>query len=108
MPIHLRVVKRLANALLEAKYDFEGEHKRWLTFGVPRAWDLLSALKALVAHGYARDSRFAPLLKLILNRQDDQGRWVCGSVSRTWPIEKRNRPSKWITLDALRVLKQAG
>jgi hypothetical protein len=103
-----RAVKRLANALLDAQYDFEGEHKRWLTFGVPRAWDLLSALKALAVHGYARDARFAPLLKLILTRQDEQGRWLCGSVSRTWPIEKRNQPSKRITLDALRVLKQAG
>lgn len=101
-----RVVQRLADALLEGPYDFTGEHKRWLTLGVPRAWDLLSALKALAAHGYARDSRFVPLLELILARQDDQGRWPCGSVSRTWPIEQRNRPSKWITLDALRVLKQ--
>ena len=55
-----RVVKRLADALLDAKYDFEGEHKRWLTFGVPRAWDLLSALKTLAAHGNARDSSFMP------------------------------------------------
>jgi hypothetical protein len=102
-----RVIKRLANALLDAKYDFEGENKRWLTFGVPRAWDLLSALKTLAAHGYARDVRFVPLLKRMLNRQDEQGRWLCGSVSRTWPIEKRNQPSKWITLDALRVLKHA-
>ena len=75
---------------------------------MPRVWDLLGALKALAAHGYAHDARFEPLLKLILNRQDDQGRWLCGSVSRTWPIEKRNRPSKWVTLDALRLLKQAG
>jgi hypothetical protein len=103
-----RVVKRLANALLDVKYDFAGEHKRWLTFGVPRAWDLLSALKALAAHGYAHDARFVSLLKLLLNRQDEQGRWLCGSVSRTWPIERRNQPSKWITLDALRALKQAG
>lgn len=102
-----RVVKRLANALLDAKYDFEGEHKRWLTFGVPRAWDLLSALKALAAHGYACDSRFGPLLKLVLNHQDGQGRWLCGSVFLTWLIEKRNQPSKWITLDALWVLKYA-
>ncbi len=103
-----RVVERLAGALLDAGYDFAGEHKRWLTFGVPRAWDLLSALKALAAHGYARDARFASLLNLLLNHQDEQGRWLCGSVSRTWPIEQRNRPSKWVTLDALRVLKQAG
>jgi hypothetical protein len=103
-----QVVQRLANELLDAQYDFEGEHKRWLTFGVPRIWDLLSTLRVLAAHGYTRDSRFVPLLKLMLDRQDKQGRWLCGSVSRTWPIEKRNQPSKWITLDALRVLKQAG
>ncbi len=103
-----RVVKRLADTLLDARYDFKGEHKRWLTFGIPRLWDLLSALKALAAHGYAHDPRFESLLELFLNRQDDQRRWSCGSVSRTWPIEKRNQPSKWITLDALRVLKYAG
>ena len=102
------VVQRLANALLDADYDFEGEHKRWLTFGVPRVWDLLSALRALAAHGYARDRRSAPLLQLLLTRQDEQGRWLCGSVSRTWPLEKRNRPSKWVTLDGQRLLKRIG
>lgn len=104
-PQAAQVVRRLANALLDAHYDFEGEHKRWLTFGVPRAWDLLSALRALAAHGYAPDPRFPPLLALFLACQDEQGRWLCGSVSQTWPLEKRNRPSKWITLDALRLLK---
>ncbi len=102
------VVQRLANTLLDADYDFEGEHKRWLTFGVPRAWDLLSALRALGAHGYARDPRLAPLLQLLLTRRDEQGRWLCGSVSRSWSLEKRNRPSKWVTLDALRFLKSIG
>jgi hypothetical protein len=100
-----QVVRRLADALLDADYDFEGEHKRWFTFGVPRAWDLLSALRALAAHGYAHDPRFTSLLELLLARQDERGRWLCGSVSRTWPLEKRNRPSKWVTLDALRLLK---
>ncbi|MEK9138960.1 MAG: hypothetical protein AAB393_17715, partial [Bacteroidota bacterium] len=100
-------VRHSANALLDAYYDFKGEHKRWLTFGVPRAWDLLSALKALVSHGYARDPRFVSLLELVLSRQDKQGQWLCGTVSRTWSIERRNQPSKWITLDALRVLKHA-
>ncbi len=99
------VVRRLADELLNADYDFEGEHKRWLIFGVPRMWDLLSALRAVAAHGYAQDPRFAPLLDLVLARQDEKGRWPCGSVSRTWPLERRNRPSKWVTLDALRLLK---
>ena len=68
-------------------------------------WDLLSALRALAAHGYGQDPRFAPLLDVFLACQDEEGRWLCGSVSRTWPLEKRNRPSKWVTLDALRLLK---
>jgi hypothetical protein len=100
-----QLVKRLANALVDANYDFEGEHKRWLTFAVPRGWDLIGALKALAAHGYIRDRRFMSLLDLVLSRQDEQGRWLCGSTSRTWPLEKRSVPSQWVTLDALRVLK---
>jgi hypothetical protein len=112
LPVDMRssqseqVVQRLAVALLDADYDFEGEHRRWLTFGVPRSWDLLSALRALAAHGYAQGPRFGPLLDRFLARQDEQGRWLCGSVSRTWPLEKRNRPSKWITLDAMRLLRR--
>jgi hypothetical protein len=102
-----QVVKQLANALLDARYDFVGEHKRWLNFGVPRSWDLLSALKSLAAHGYACDPRFSPLFERFLNCQNAQGRWLCGSVSRTWSIEQRNRPSKWVTLDALQVIKYA-
>jgi hypothetical protein len=99
-----RVVQRLADRLLGAPYDFEGEHRRWLTFGVPRAWDLLSALRVLAEHGYGGDERFTRLLQRVLDRQDTQGRWLCGSVSRTWLLEKRNQPSKWVTLDVLRVL----
>jgi hypothetical protein len=103
-----QVVQHLADALLDAAYDFAGEHKRWLTFGVPRSWDLLSALKALAAHAYTTDARFARLLRLVLERQDSQGRWLCGSTSQTWPLEKRNQPSKWVTLDVLRVLRATG
>ncbi len=102
------VIERLAYALLEAPYDFSGEHKRWLTFGVPRAWDLISALYVLALHGFVNEPAFKKLLEPILEAQDEQGRWVCGSVSRTWPLEKRNQPSKWVTLDVLRLLKVVG
>ncbi len=103
-----RVIRRLSEALLNGDYDFKGEHKRWLTYGVPRGWDLVSALMALAAHGYAQDPRFRGLLDLVLEKGDDRGMFYCGSVSRTWPIEKRNQPSKWVTLDVARVLKEAG
>lgn len=100
------VTTRLASALLNAAYDFNGEHKRWLTFGVPRVWDLISALKVVVYIGYTQNDNFEPLLQRIMLKQDSQGRWLCGSVSRTWPLEKRGQPSKWVTLDALRMLKR--
>lgn len=103
-----QVIRRLADALLDADYDFMGEHKRWFTFSVPRAWDLLSALRVLALHGYGEDPRYSRLLRLVLNRQDKQGRWASGSVSHTWPLEKRNQPSKWVTLDVLRLLKAVG
>ena len=51
-----------------------------LPLACPAAWDLLSALKTLAAHGYGGDARFIPLLQLVLNCQDGQGRWRCGSV----------------------------
>lgn len=100
-----QVVESLAGTLLDAPYDFEGEHKRWLTFGVPRVWDLLSALKALANHGFGHDPRFQILLERILALRDSEGRLICGSVSRTWPLEKRGKTSKWVTLDMLRVMK---
>lgn len=103
-PYSTRVVHSLVDVLLDARYDFAGEHKRWLTFGVPRGWDLLSALGVLAAHGFASDARFTPLLDLVLDHQDTHGRWTCGSNSRTWPLERRNQPSTWVTLDALRLL----
>jgi hypothetical protein len=103
-----QVVGRLADALLQASYDFSGEHRRWLTFGVPRAWDLISALYVLALHGFTAEPVFEKLLEHVLEVQDGQGRWLCGSVSQTWPLEKRNQPSKWVTLDVLRLLKVAG
>ncbi len=102
-----RAVEKLASTLLDAAYDFESEHKRWLTFGVPRHWDLLSALTALAKHGYARDARFERLFRIVLEKRDREGRWMCGSVSRTWPLEKRGQPSKWVTLDGMWVSGQA-
>ncbi len=101
-----KIIAYLAGVLLDADYDFDGEHKRWLTFGVPSGWDLLRALKALANHGYGQDPRLSRLLAYLLEKQDQAGRWMCGSLSKTWPIEKRNQPSKWITLEALRVLKK--
>lgn len=102
------VINQLCEELLHADYDFGGEHKRWLTFKVPQAWDLLNAIQMIGVHGFGVDPRLQPLLDLALSLQDEQGRWKCGSVTQNWPLDRRNRPSKWITLYALRALKAVG
>jgi hypothetical protein len=98
----------LADALLDYRYDFAGEEKIWLKFAVPRYYDLLYALNALARHGYSKDPRFAPLLEIFLTQQDDNGRWLKGRGSRIYSLEKTGQPSKWVTLDALRLLKRVG
>jgi hypothetical protein len=55
-------------------------------------------VRAIVRSSLGHEPRFAWLPDRFLARQDDQGRRLCGSVSRNWPLEKRNRHSKWVTL----------
>lgn len=102
------VVNQVCEELLNADYDFEGEHKRWLTIKVPQGWDLMSAIQMIGTHGFGVDPRLQPLLDRALSLQDEQGRWKCGSVTQNWPLDRRNRPSKWVTLYALRALKAIG
>lgn len=56
-----------------------------------------------------RDERMQEALDLVISKQDDQGRW---NLERTFNgrflvnIEQKGKPSKWITLNALKVLKK--
>lgn len=85
----------------------------WFKFGFPLSYwsDVLETAAVLVAAGYGHDSRLANALQFILSKQDDQGRWKLENSlnGKMWAdIEERGKPSKWITLRALRVLKGAG
>jgi hypothetical protein len=58
--------------------------------------------------GYGDDPRLANALQLVLIKQDAQGRWKLENAlsGKMWAnIEQKGRPSKWVTLRALRVLK---
>jgi hypothetical protein len=83
----------------------------WFKFGFPLSYwsDVLENTAALVAAGYGGDPRLDNALRFILDKQDAQGRWKLGNSlnGKMWiDIEKRGRPSKWVTLRALRVLKR--
>ncbi len=83
---------------------------RWFQLGFPPTHeaDLLELLEALVAAGRGDDERLLPLLRWLLARQDEAGRWRLGRTpSPTWTaFETVGRPSRWITWRALRLLKR--
>jgi len=81
----------------------------WLRFGFPLMWntDVLEILGILTRLGY-RDSRMEEALNLVVSKQDDQGRWKLENTFNGRfhvDIEQKGKPSKWITLNALKALK---
>jgi hypothetical protein len=87
-------------------------NRSWFKFGFPVFYvtDVLQNLEVLTALGLGSDERLIPALDLLLSKQDSQGRWNMEYTynGKTWmDIEEKGRPSKWVTLRALRVLKRA-
>lgn len=87
-------------------------NRSWFKFGYPIGYitDVLQILEVLTALGYGADSRLANGLDLLLSKQDEQSRWPLEYTynGKTWvDVEEKGKPSKWVTLRALRVLKRA-
>jgi len=83
----------------------------WLRFGFPLMYqtDVLEILGILTALG-CRDERMREALDLVAGKADAQGRWKLESTFNDRflvPIEAKGEPSRWVTLEALRVLKTA-
>ena len=100
----------LRHHLFKRSHDLGRAAKpKWTRFGFPTMWDIdaLEAADILLRLGI-RDDRMQETMDLILSKQDDQGRW---SLENTFNgrfrinIDRKGRPSKWVTLIALRVLK---
>ncbi len=82
----------------------------WLKFGFPLMWntDVLEILGVLTKLDY-RDKRMQEAFDLVISKQDDGGRWKLESTFNgrfLVNIEQKGKPSKWITLNALRVMKR--
>ena len=82
---------------------------KWLKFGFPTIWDLdvLETLVLLTRLGF-RDTRMQGAVDLALSKEDEQGRWTLENTFNgrfQVNIEKKGKPSKWVTLNALRALK---
>ncbi len=98
--------------------DFPGHKigipdKRWWQFQFPVFIpDILNIAEAFTALGYGSDPRLANTLNLIRGKQDEHGRWSLEYVIPNYKMwvkyGSKGKPNKWVTLRALRVLKQAG
>lgn len=82
----------------------------WFKFGYPLGYvtDVLLNLEALAEAGCGDDPRLEEAVELVLSKQDEDGRWKLeyGYKGKMWAdIEKKGRPSKWVTLRATRVFK---
>ena len=100
----------LIHRLYKSSHDPTVLAKRfWVNFGFPTLWktDALEMLGLLVKLGY-RDERMHDAIDLVISKQDEQGRW---KMEKSWnsrllvSLEKDGKPSKWVTLQALRALK---
>lgn len=81
----------------------------WRRFGFPLMYqtDALEILVMLTRLGY-RDKRMDEAIELVASKQDRYGRWKLESTYNgrfQTSIEQKGKASKWVTLNALRVLR---
>ncbi len=82
----------------------------WTRFAFPTWWhyDVLRGLEYLRRAGVTPDARVAEAIDLVASKRDDAGRWPLEvRYPGAMPVEideGEGRPSRWITLRALRVL----
>ncbi len=100
----------LQHRLFKRSHDLTRAAKpKWTHFGFPTMWDTDAMEMAdILLRLEIRDPRMQEAVDLIVGRQDVQGRWSLENTFNgrfRFNIERKGRPSKWVTLLALRVLK---
>ncbi len=85
----------------------------WWRFGFPAfGTEILQIAETLTALGYGNDPRLVKTLDLIRKKQGGDGKWLDDYPfrdNRMWvKYGEPGTPNKWVTLRAMRVLKQAG
>jgi hypothetical protein len=115
-------IERGAEFYLKRKLFQEGRrYAPWFRFHYPNHYfyDILVGLDVITQLGYADDRRLEPALKVLRDKRQRDGTWLLDKVhpdivprSSNKPdmkplvIEEPGKPSKWITLKALTVLKR--
>jgi hypothetical protein len=86
-------------------------NRQWLKFSFPwfYGYHVLRGLEVITKLGYIEDERVKDALELLLQKRRNDGTWLleAAPIGRMQAnIEAVGKPSKWITLNALRVLKR--
>lgn len=91
-------------------HDFKTISERWLFLTFPQFfYDIVRGLSVITKLGHAVDTRIDDALDVVMNKRLLSGEWPLekthsGSMHST--IEPNGKPSKWITLEALRIIKR--
>jgi hypothetical protein len=86
----------------------------WTRFAFPGWWhyDVLRGLDYLRSAGATPDERVSEAIELVASKRDRDGRWALDtSYPGVMPApldDGEGKPSRWVTLHALRVLRWAG
>jgi hypothetical protein len=86
-------------------------NRQWLKFSFPwfYGYNILRGLSVLTKLGYTEDERLKDAVGLLLQKRRRDGTWLLENAPTgrmQTNIETVGKPSKWITLNALRVLKR--
>jgi len=92
-------------------HNYRVINQSWLKLGFPwfYGYNILRGLDVLTRLGYVEDERLSDAVQLLLQKRQKDGAWILESapIGRMQAnIEAKSKPSKWVTLIALRVLKQ--
>ena len=110
--IELEIEEILENSVFKYLKNPDGSRKEktgWKKFGFPLFYqaDILEILGTLTRLGVKED-RMQDSIDVILNTQQPDGKWLLKNTyngKMYIDIEEKHKPSKWVTLRALYVLK---
>ena len=110
-PIEQAAEYMLKHHIYKRSHDLNQVGKvEWTQAGFPLMWkiDFLEVLLILIKLGY-KDERMQDAIDLLLSKQNENGRWILENTFNgrmQANIELKGKESKWITLNALKVLKK--
>jgi prenyltransferase beta subunit len=85
-------------------------NRQWLKLGFPWfSYNILRGLAAVTKLGYVDDERLTDAVRALIQKRRTDGSWILESTPAgrmQTNIEAVGKPSKWITLNALKVLKR--